>query len=301
MAEAGPRVAVVMSTYNGVDYLPQQIESILGQEGVRPVLVVRDDGSTDGTVALLERRERAGELTLVRGENLGVVGSFLAGMAAVPDDVDYVALSDQDDVWYPGKLARAVGLLGRGDDPTPRLYCSEYVFCSEDLEPVSKSRLNAIGVGFAQMLYETRVSGNTCVMNRALLELAVAAGPEGVYSHDWWLGLLATAVGELVFDDEATLSYRRLESSVSPTGTGPLRLLSYRVRKFLDRKELARIDRQLRRLRELLGDGLPSERRALLARFLDGGRLGKVLAPVRLRQSLVDEVALRALFALGLL
>ena len=66
-----PRVAVVMSTYNGEEHLAEQIDSILAQEGVEVSLIVRDDGSRDGTLGILRAYERQGELTLIEGENVG--------------------------------------------------------------------------------------------------------------------------------------------------------------------------------------------------------------------------------------
>lgn len=301
MHQKMPTLAVVMSTYNGARYIEEQIESILGQEDVDLELYVRDDGSTDGTLELLRRYEQAGSLHLLDGGNLGVVGSFFAGMAAVPASIPYVALSDQDDVWYPRKLRRALDRLEGGDAAVPRLYCSEYRFCDENMEPMETSRLNRIGVGFPTLLYETKVSGNTVVMNRALVDLALEAGPQDVYCHDWWLGLIAASLGELVFDDYVSLDYRRIAGSVSPTGASALHLLRYRIGKFLDRSELAKITAQLKRFERCFGAAVSPGNRALLHRFLDGGRIAKATAPVRLRQIPAEEVALRALFLAGLL
>lgn len=301
MHDEVPAVAVVMSAYNGARYIEEQIESILAQEGVSVALYVRDDGSTDGTVELLRAFERKGLLTLITGQNLGVVGSFIAGLAAVPATFSYIALSDQDDVWKPWKLKRAISLLAKHDQAIPQLYCSEYVFCDEQMRPLKCSHLNVIGVRFETLLYETKVSGNTIVMNRALADCAVAAGAQDVYCHDWWLGLIAAGLGELVFDDECTLDYRRIASSVSPTGASPLALLRYRIKTFLNREELGKITAQLRRYDQLFGADLSDKKRALLERFVQGGRLAKAFAPVRLRQSIIEECALRVLFLGGML
>ena len=100
-------VIVVMSTYNGEKHLREQIDSILAQDRQPVSLLVRDDGSTDGTVQILEEYEKQGALELIRGENLGVVGSFISLIARVADSADYIALSDQDDVWHADKLSRA--------------------------------------------------------------------------------------------------------------------------------------------------------------------------------------------------
>lgn len=299
MNSARPTVAVVMSTYNGADFLVEQIDSVLGQRDVEVRLFVRDDGSTDGTISVLEGYERSGGLVLERGENVGVVPSFLRALSMVPTSVEFIALCDQDDIWHADKLSRAVDALSQGDRSVPRLYCSEYVFCDVDMRPVEKSHLNLIGVGFETLLYETKVSGNTTVINRALADLALEAGPEGVYCHDWWLGLIAAGLGELIFDDYASLDYRRTGSTVSPTGGSLLVLLRYRVEKFLRGGGLGRVADQLRRYRRCFGDDLSAEKRELLDFFLCGGRVHKAMAPVRLRQKLIEEIALRLLFLIG--
>lgn len=296
-----PAVAVVMSTYNGARFLREQIESILSQEGVSVSLFVRDDGSRDATLDVLRGYERQGKLTLFAEKNVGVVASFLDGIARVPSEFSLIALSDQDDVWHPDKLLRAVEVLGEKDPSVPQLYCSEYLFCDEGLTPIGRSHLNLRGVDFRTLLYEVRVSGNTTVINRALADLAIEGGASGVYGHDWWLALLAAALGELTFDDFVSLDYRRTSDNVSPTGASPIALLRFRVRKFLNRDELGKITGQLEKLRDLYGDRIDPGKRATLERFLGGGRIAKALAPMRLRQQLGEEVALRLLFLLGLL
>lgn len=294
-----PKIAVVMSTYNGAGHLREQVDSVLSQKGVDLRLFVRDDGSRDDTVAILEDYAAAGALELIPGENLGVVGSFLAGLAAVPEGYDYVALCDQDDVWHDDKLARAVKVLSSKDASVPQVYAAEYMFCDAQMKPQGRSRLNRNGVDYAKMLYENMTSGNTMVINRALLELVVSAGREGVYCHDWWISLVGSALGELTYDDFSCLEYRRTGSNASPTGNGGLALLRYRVRTFFAGEGLGRITEQLRKLDECFGDAMDAQKRELLHRFLHGGRLAKAFAPVRLRQKLPEELALRLLFLLG--
>lgn len=110
---------------------------------------------------------------------------------------------------------------------------------------------------------------------------------------------MASAIGELTFDDFASLDYRRTGSNVSATGTGGISLLRYRARKFLQGGELANVTVQLRKLERDFGDRIPTDKRRLLERFLSGGRWSKATAPVRLRQKGPEELALRILFLAG--
>lgn len=298
-AKSKPEVAVVMSTYNGARYLEEQVESILAQEGVDVRLYVRDDGSTDGTVEKLERWASAGALELLDGGNLGVTRSFLLLVSQVAERHPYVALADQDDVWHTNKLLRATTRLSELDPSLPAAYCSEYTYCDQDLVPRGRSHLNRIGVDFQRMLYENVTSGNTMVMNQLLARAISRAGLEGVYTHDWWVSLVATAIGTLVFDDFSSLEYRRLSNNASASGRGAKEVLANRVRRYVAGDELGLVTRQLEKLRDEYWDRMPDDRRRLLAHFLENDGLSKARTPGRLRQSERDEVALRALFLVG--
>lgn len=145
------------------------------------------------------------------------------------------------------------------------------------------------------------VLGNTCVLNQRLAQTIASAGTTGVYCHDWWIALVATSLGELTFDDFLCLDYRRTGSNASPAGTSGMSLLRYRIRTFFVDRQLDNVTIQLQRLFDLYADSLSLEHRTLLERFLKGGRLKKAFTPVRLRQMLRDEVALRLLFLIHLL
>lgn len=299
--ETTPNISVVVSTYNGGPYIAAQIESILAQDAPNVHVLVRDDGSSDNTLEVLKPYAMRGDIELVEGKNLGVVGSFLDGVARVADSADFVALCDQDDVWHADKLSRALSVLAQKNNGIPQLYCSEYIFCDAEMHPKEKSQLNKSGVSFAKMLYENPTSGNTMVMNRALAQKIAKAGREGVYTHDWWIALVAATLGELAFDDFASLDYRRLSSSVSPTGTSAWNILKYRVKNLLNREELGKITAQLEKLNDCFGGEMSVEKQALLRHFLTAGRLGKAFTRARLRQKPAEDLALRLLFLAGML
>lgn len=301
MTPSQPRIAVLLSTYNGESFVTAQIESVLAQDMDNVTLYVRDDGSSDGTLDILRDYEHKGQLVLFAESNRGVVPSFIELITRTADDFDYVALCDQDDIWYPNKLSRAISVLATRDQSIPQLYCAEYRYCDKDMVPGERSHLNRIGVYFDTMLYENMVSGNTCVLNQRLAQTVAAAGVDGVYCHDWWIALVATSLGELSFDDFLCLDYRRTGSNASPAGTSGVSLLRYRIRTFFVDRQLDKVTNQLQRLYDLYADSLSKEHRALLERFLRGNRFKKALTPVRLRQMLRDEVALRLLFLIHLL
>lgn len=296
-----PRIAVVMSTYNGAEHIKEQLDSILIQDMKPDFVIVRDDGSSDDTVPLLREYVDAGAIQLIEGHNLGVVGSFLNALSAVPADVDYVFLSDQDDVWHVNKISRAVFCLEKIGQSEPCYYCAEYTFCDARMNRGERSHLLRNEANLAHMLYENPTSGNTCAINRPLLDLVVQAGSRGVYCHDWWLALVASALGYVIHDDFDCLDYRRTGSNASPTGMGFFRLLRYRMLTFFKKGEFSKITEQINRLYELYAYKMSTQKRDLLARFVYGNRLMKIFVPFRLRQKIIDDIVLRVLFLLGLL
>src|SRR5262245_59779178 len=108
--EGQMRIHVIMTTFNGALYREDRIASVLRQT-VSARLFVRHDGSTDHTPYLLQKFSRVGHLQWAQGPNVGVADSFLHLLATCSNGADYVAFSDQDDVWFPDKLARAVRRL----------------------------------------------------------------------------------------------------------------------------------------------------------------------------------------------
>lgn len=300
MASITPNIVVVLSAYNGAEHVAEQLDSILSQTLAPTRVIVRDDGSKDNTLEVLKPYEDKGLIEVVRGENVGVVSSFFE-LICTAQDAEFVALSDQDDVWHADKLERAMSVLAQKDNTVPQLYCSEYIFCDAEMHPAEKSHLNKTGADYYKMLYENPTSGNTMVLNKALVGRIVAAGREGIYTHDWWLALVATALGELTYDDFASLDYRRTGSNASPTGSSALKLLRYRFKTFFSNGELAKITKQLEKLEMCFGEELSADKRAALERFLKGGRFAKALAPYKLRQTTGGEAAVRLLFLLGLL
>ena len=116
-----PCVLVLLATFNGARWLEEQLDSIIGQQGAQVAILAADDGSSDGTVALVERCAAtwlAAPVLAPRGHQLGAAGNFLRLLREAPlTGFDFVALADQDDVWLPGRLARAVQYLAdRGAD-----------------------------------------------------------------------------------------------------------------------------------------------------------------------------------------
>ncbi len=206
---ASPRIAVVMGAYNGATYIAEQLETILSQTVPPALLLVSDDGSTDETRDIV--RAFGDPVRLIEGPGRGYAANFMHLLQTVPDDIDYVALSDQDDYWLPFKLARALDHFEGTDAGTPTLYGSQSLICDANLVTSRPMRQpDAQRLGFHHALTQNFAGGNTFVLNRDAVDLAQTYSPPQVLVHDWWLYLLVTATGgKIIHDPEATLLYRQ--------------------------------------------------------------------------------------------
>lgn len=222
----GRTIRILLSAYNGARYIVEQIESIRAQTLTDWLLIVRDDGSSDSTVRIVEEFARMdGRIGLLRDErgNLGPAASFGALLDhASARGAAYVALADQDDVWRPDKLQRQIELLQAQEATAgpdhPTLVHSDLIVVGNDLRQIHPSflrhhRLEHLSVDpLSRLLVQNFVTGCTTVFNRALLR-AVIPMPR-VVMHDWWLAQCAAALGSLLFVQEPTVLYRQHESNV---------------------------------------------------------------------------------------
>lgn len=239
-------VQVVMSTYNGEKYLREQIDSILNQDYPAIQLLVRDDGSKDGTIQILKEYEsKYHNFSYYEGSNLGVIRSFFDLLQHIPKEVDYIALSDQDDVWLKEKISVAVKVLQKGESKKPLLYCSNPRLVDGKLKPLP-NRLEGLLVkpSFGNAIIENKAQGCTCVMNKELLQLMVGRIPTYTVMHDWWIYLVATCFGEVRYDQTGYILYRQHEENVVGTKASFWDEWIGRIKRFGQNK--GKIPRQLR-------------------------------------------------------
>jgi glycosyltransferase involved in cell wall biosynthesis len=297
------KVVVLMSTWQGERFVEEQLRSILDQLPAGGQVIVRDDGSTDGVVTRIEALADA-RVTVMRGQNLGFARSFLCLLDAAPDDADVIMLSDQDDVWLPGKIARAVsGLAGVQD--RPGLYCSRLHLVDEALQPIDLSFKWPRPPSFRNALVENIAVGCTCAVNRPGLLLARQTGNvQLVHFHDWWLYLVMSAFGEIIADPEPTILYRQHAGNAVGARSGWTRYVAG-ARLLGERNWVHAMFGQIENFRSVHADRLAPEQRHILDRYFDARRPASVarllLIPKRFRQKFLDEFLLRLLLLGNLL
>jgi glycosyltransferase involved in cell wall biosynthesis len=209
-----PKVAILMCTLNGAPFLKEQLLSFVSQTHKNWVLWVSDDGSSDQTLNILQRVQAdwgSDRIKIVQGPGKGFAANFLSIACRAEIAADYYAFSDQDDVWLPLKLQRAIDLLKNEPQENAVLYGSRTQLTDAAGKVLGLSTLTPRFLNFRNALVQNVASGNTMVFNNSLRDLVRVAGPQlNIVSHDWWLYLLTTACnGKVVFDQEPFINYRQ--------------------------------------------------------------------------------------------
>jgi glycosyltransferase involved in cell wall biosynthesis len=298
------RVQVLLSTYNGHRYLPELLDSIARQTGVQVEVLARDDGSTDGTWELLREIRNGLPITACRGDRLGPVGSFFWLLEHASPEADFLALADQDDVWLPRKLARAVERLAVQVPDRPAMYCSRLTLVDEQLGFLGSSPPAPKGPSFENSLAQNIAAGCTMVLNQAARAALDRGYPARAFMHDWWIYQVVTGLGVVVHDAESHILYRQHAGNVVGADHPGLRRLTTRIRGARQRGFRTFSDAQLRELQRIHGGCLSPDHQALLQHHLDARRsvsrrLGLAFDRELVLQAWWQEVLFRCLVLLN--
>jgi len=213
------KVIVLMATYNGSKFLKEQIESIQYQTHLNWELWIRDDNSSDSTVEIIRNYESSdSRIRLVEDSsgNLGVSKNFLKLLSlAVLSEANYFCFSDQDDVWIPDKIEKQLSFMKEKEcSKRAVLVHSDLEVVDEKLAMINLSFMSFLNIhhvdnnAISVLLTQNFVTGCTMMMNRELIEVALPVSNQ-VVIHDWWLALCASAVGEVVYINQAMVKYRQ--------------------------------------------------------------------------------------------
>lgn len=292
-------VQVLLSTYNGARYLESLIDSLLTQDFSDLEILVRDDGSSDGTIELLGDYERTcSRLRVLFGTHVGFIGSFFQLLEIASPTADYLALCDQDDVWLTDKISRAVAALNRCSREVPALYCSRLAVVDQNLRFLGYSPLPRRGLSFRNALVECQTPGCTIVLNQAGRRLLIPA-PTACVSHDSWIYLVISAFGTIVYDETPRILYRKHATNAKGITLGRVETWKVKTREFVKTSGVKTVLRQAEEFRRLFGSSLSSEHSDVLDRFIESrrnpwSRIRYALSCDVYRQSRRDDYLLKA-------
>ncbi len=311
-------VDIVLPVHDGEEYLPEQLRSLREQTHGEWRLWIRDDGSTDGSFALLEEWSAADPRIRLHprdGNRLGATASFGWLLERLPPESRYVLCCDQDDRWLPDKIDRSLAAARRAESEPPGaagpvLVHTDLVVADPDLRVIHPSlwayqKIRPQPATLRRLMAQDTVTGCTVLVNRALLDRALPV-PEGAAHHDRWLALVASLLGRIVSLARPTVLYRQHGENVvgarDRRGESPRSLLRKgfsfsRTREY--REALETGAREAALLLERFGDEMSEEEARRLsahARLPSLGVFGRKLGALRLR-TLPERGLLRNLAA----
>jgi glycosyltransferase involved in cell wall biosynthesis len=193
-----------MATYNGERFIAAQLESLAAQTLAPTELVVCDDGSSDGTVAIVEAfaRKAPFEVRLIRNEkNLGYIRNFEKALSLCTGEV--VFLSDQDDVWFPEKIDHVLAVFAAEQAAA---VLNDQIIADGELRSSGQSKL--ANIRQAGLSDDVMITGCCTAINASLKALCLPF-PESIPAHDIWIGRMAVLLGVRRVLDEPLQLYRR--------------------------------------------------------------------------------------------
>ncbi|MBR1866847.1 MAG: glycosyltransferase [Lachnospiraceae bacterium] len=212
-------VNVLISTYNGEQYIGEQLESIRKQSYGNYRVYIRDDGSSDRTVAVIhdfiQRYHLENQYTLMAERNAGFSKSF-ERLLHTAQEGDYWAFCDQDDYWYPDKLQHAIEWMEQEYADIPLLYHGNFEIGNEDLTKTYPYPICTFLYTYRTSFTSNVFFGFATVINRPLYERLVRADFERVKYHDWFSGMIVTAFGKYKRSDAIEAIHRQHKHNTSP-------------------------------------------------------------------------------------
>ncbi len=304
---SGKRIAVLLSAYNGENYIEKQIESILQQKGVDTLtLIVRNDRSKDGTAKILKSLlEEHDNIEVLDGQNIGLVASFLNLLSyAYGKGFDYYSFSDQDDYWLPDKLSTAIIALDGHKEPCMYASCSTIV--DDKLEPsgsVTQTKLRDIT--FYNSAIQNFCPGHNQVLNHAMVKEIIdkTKYSSAIYSQDMWITKVASVTGNIIFDNKPHTLYRQHANNQLSFGKSKFEWIKDHIKR-LKNDEGKKIAKQLKYFSECYQDCLSEEQKYEIIDFFDSQksfskRMTYIAHSKMYRQKSYETILFKAVYLLG--
>lgn len=218
---------ILMSTYNGERYLPEQLDSIINQTEQDWHLYVRDDGSSDNTLQVLaDYAAKDARITITDngGQNLGVIRSFESLLQQWGND-EYIMFCDQDDVWLPNKAALTLEHMkaqeAQAGKDIPIVVHTDLLVVDEDMQEMAPSFWRYSNIVPEILNHNVHylgicnsITGCAMMMNQAARKVVLPFAKQA-FMHDQWIGIsVLQHHGILHAVYEPTMKYRQHHSNV---------------------------------------------------------------------------------------
>jgi glycosyltransferase involved in cell wall biosynthesis len=304
MPNSNAKVAILLATYNGGEYIQEFLESLCLQSHSDFCLYIRDDGSLDSTCQIAAGYTDRLEIRFLgAGERMGPAASFFRIMEQAHDSHDCYLFADQDDWWYEDKVERAVAALDSRQEEIA-LYCSRLEYVDDQLKHIGYSRIPKL-LTVRNAAVENVATGCTVAVTRKTRREVLSANPRGFIMHDWWLYLFCASMGQVIYDPSPSIKYRQHGGNAIGAATNVLEDFRRRWRRFAKRDGgVHLLSHQAQAFLACYGERLPTQHKELLEGLISGKRslwrrLLLAAWPPVARQSPGDTLVMRVLFLLG--
>jgi glycosyltransferase involved in cell wall biosynthesis len=296
-------VDVLLATYNGADYIYEQLLSLAMQIDVSVNLFVSDDGSSDETIAIiLSNRHLFKKLEFLENSpKLGPGANFFFLISNFSGSSEFVALMDQDDIWLPNHLVSSVTALKEMGENAALTFSS----CIEFDEKRNKVNIWPnidLKLDHYIIFFENLCRGCTIVLNKSAVQVAQNYIPQNAIMHDWWLFILISELGTVRKLETANIIYRIHSDNHTGRKTSIERLLKlpklFRISNWQTVTQILEMSSKLRVLDYEREAGGLSYIVSLLENRTAKNRLRILLLPKRIRTSISEDAILRILLFL---
>jgi glycosyltransferase involved in cell wall biosynthesis len=280
-----PEVAVLLATHNPTETIEEQINSIYAQNSVKVKIYWGDDRSTEESKNYIRKLLAGKNYVEIKDTGVGATKNFLH-LLRFPTE-EFIAFSDQDDIWLPEKLAQHVSLIKDSSD-LPALSHSNSMVLKNGKTRKKKSVCQ--DHTFYQLSWQNCVQGCTILLNSKAQQLLNSMPQNYVLAHDWWAAQVISLYGRIFFNENVDLLYRiHSENEVGLPGTVA------RVKRSLSRSPHV----QSRQVLEILGHVshlhvLKLEKFEVLKRYWE--QVSSTHTLTRLKIALTDEKARKSKF-----
>lgn len=210
------KIAILLSSYNGENYINKQLESIFMQNCKDEIILcIRDDGSTDDTLNIINFWKNKLNIILFCGNNIGPRDSFKELLVTAPNS-DFYCFCDQDDIWHYDKLASAVKILGSYKNNIPLLYFSNISLVDKQGKLIKENRdLFFPQLNYRSLLVKNPAPGCTMMFNHELRLALMKVNFDYFFMHDVVAVEVASIIGKIVYDSKSRVDYRQHSESVT--------------------------------------------------------------------------------------
>lgn len=301
-----PTVNILLATYNGSKYIKEQLDSLVAQTYSNITIYIRDDGSTDNTVSLIQNyiasNNSSREIILLEnnGINLRCPASFYEILKKCRQ-ADYYAFCDQDDIWYPDKIAWAIEKLeAHPQKESSCVYFSAYEYYTDKGEFLRHSPVQKENLALSDVLYYTPASGFVIVFNESARQEFFLHVDPGKELHDRWILRSAACFGNIIYDSRSSATHIRHSDAVTAEDSSDSNLIRSFFKNEIGGTAMTDSKEYLIHFYKIYQNRLTASDRKTLELFTASNsffhQLRKFCYPKRLRARLAGEIAIRILF-----